>query len=135
MLISLQKLILQEIEGLAALSSSATVSIEVKRYLYDVLTFLRVHRAVAAGITPRATKHFELLVRSMAPLHGMSFATPSLVQLAATKIYRHRIILRKAEEDISLQYGSDPQAVASMLDSYDANTIIDEVVQNIEVPL
>lgn len=37
--------------------------VEVKRFMADIVTFLRLHRAVAGGVTSAATKHFELLVR------------------------------------------------------------------------
>ena len=54
---------LKQIQVLNKFAESVTISIDVKRYLYDVLIFLRRHRAVAGGITPLATKHFELLAR------------------------------------------------------------------------
>ena len=53
----------KEIKTLADLSREAGVSIEVKRYLHNILTFLRLHRAVGGGVSPRATQHFNLLVK------------------------------------------------------------------------
>ena len=54
---------MKQIQVLSKSAESVTVSIDVKRYLHDVLIFLRRHRAVAGGVTPLATKHFELLAR------------------------------------------------------------------------
>ena len=53
----------KEIKTLADLSREAGISIEVKRYLHNILTFLRLHRAVGGGVSPRATQHFDLLVK------------------------------------------------------------------------
>jgi hypothetical protein len=36
---------------------------EVRRYLQDIVVFLRLHRAVDGGVTPRATRQFEFLAR------------------------------------------------------------------------
>ena len=36
---------------------------EVKQYQQNIVAFLRLHRAVAGGITAAATKHFDKLVR------------------------------------------------------------------------
>ncbi|MCJ1474770.1 hypothetical protein MMC13_003430 [Lambiella insularis] len=118
----------EEIQTLGNLARSATISVEVKRYLHDILVFLRRHRAVAGGITPQATKHFELLARCLAPLHGLDFVTPSLVQLAARKIYRHRIDIVAAEDERSMQYGSDLAAVTALLEGLTAEDIIEERV-------
>lgn len=39
------------------------VSVEITRYVRNVSTFLRLHRAVAGGISPTATKYFDKLVK------------------------------------------------------------------------
>lgn len=117
------------------MANNTTISIEVKRYMHDVLIFLRRHRAVAAGITPLATKYFELLARLLAPLHGLAFVTPPLVPLAARKIYRHRISIVSPENERSLLYGSDLAAMELLLKDMSPETILDEVLHMIEVPL
>ncbi len=48
---------------LARQSQTATLGMDVRRYLYDVVVFLRMHRAVESGVSAKATKHFELLAR------------------------------------------------------------------------
>lgn len=52
-----------DVEHLAALADQATVSVEVTQYQQNIIAFLRIHRAVAGGITPSATKHFSKLVK------------------------------------------------------------------------
>ena len=53
----------QELENLSALAGAAHVSTEIKRYMMDIVVFLRMHRAVAGGISAKATKDFEYLVK------------------------------------------------------------------------
>jgi len=125
----------ESLEKLSQMTASVTLSIEVKRYLHDILTFLRRHRAVAGGATPLATKDLESLARLLSSLHGLDFLTPSLAQLAVKKVYRHRITIVSPENERSLQYGSDLAAVKIALADVTAETVIDEVLNMIEVPL
>lgn len=120
---------------MADLSNKVTVTAEIKTYQQNIITFLRLNRAVGGGISPRATHHFDILVRCLATLHGLEFATPSLVGLAARKIYGHRISICKPENERSMQYGSDLRAVAMLLANMTAADVIEEVLAAVEVPL
>lgn len=51
------------LENLREMAEDVTISIEIKRHILDTVIFMRMHRAVAGGVSPRATKDFELLVR------------------------------------------------------------------------
>lgn len=51
------------LENLREMAEDVTLSIEIKRHMLDTVIFMRMHRAVAGGVSPRATKDFELLVR------------------------------------------------------------------------
>ena len=53
----------QDVEQLAQLSEHATVSVEVKQYQQNIVAFLRLHRAVAGGISAAATRHFDKLAK------------------------------------------------------------------------
>jgi len=53
----------QEIAQLRDLSRSTIVSAEVRRYLQDIVVFLRMERGVAGGVSPYATSQFELLTK------------------------------------------------------------------------
>ena len=125
----------QDLRLLSEKSERTIVSTEVKRYIHNVLVFLRTHRAVASGVTPQATRHFELLAKCLAPLHGLSFVTPSLVALAARKVYRHRLKLVSPEDERSLQYGSDIAAVTAYLKDITVEMVIESVLKDVEVPL
>jgi hypothetical protein len=50
---------------LRSLSHAVSVSAEVTRYLHNIVVFLRLNRAVAGGISVRATKHFILVAKSV----------------------------------------------------------------------
>ncbi|KAF8866694.1 hypothetical protein BDZ45DRAFT_795158 [Acephala macrosclerotiorum] len=117
-----------EIQHLADLSHHATVSVEVKQYQQNIISFLRTHRAVAEGISAIATKHFDKLARCLAPLHGLSYATPSLIALAARKIYLHRIHIVKPEKERSMQWGSDLEAINTLLDGLGVEDVIEDVL-------
>lgn len=118
----------QEIEHLAALSDEATISVEVQQYQHNIVAFLRLHRAVAGGISAAATKHFHKLAKCLAPLHGLTYATPSLIALAARKIYMHHIRIARPEQDRSMQWGSDLDAVAVLLEGIGAEDVIEDVL-------
>ncbi|KAL8860019.1 MAG: hypothetical protein Q9178_003568 [Gyalolechia marmorata] len=124
-----------DIQALANESKNTTVTAEVECYLQNVVTFLRMHRAIDGGIDPRATKYFKTLITCLAPIHGLDFATPSLVAIAARKIYPHRIILTVPERDRSLQYGSDLAAVEAALEGVTPESVIEDVLAAVEAPL
>ncbi len=96
--------------------------------MQNIVAFLRIHRAVAGGISAAATKHFDKLAKCMAPLHGLSYATPSIVGLAARKIYPHRIQIVRPDQDRSMQWGSDLDAVAALLEGVGAEDVIEDVL-------
>jgi hypothetical protein len=131
------RLSVTDIEELTRMSEHATVSVEVKQYQQNIISFLRLHRAVAGGISPVATKYFDKLVKCLTPLHGLTYATPSLVTLAARKIYLHRIRIVKPEKERSMQWGSDLGAVAALLDGLGPEDVIEDVLgsSGVEVPL
>lgn len=61
--------------------------------------------------------------------------TPSLVALAARKIYPHRIVITTPEDERSMQYGSDLTAVTALLEGITPEAIMDEVLASVEAPL
>ena len=73
--------------------------------------------------------------RYLAPLHGIDFVTPSLVGLAARKIYPHRITIAAPERERSMQYGSNIEAVKQYMDGLSPEDVIETVLDKIECPL
>ncbi|EAT82451.1 hypothetical protein SNOG_10116 [Parastagonospora nodorum SN15] len=72
---------------------------------------------------------------ALAPLHGLTYVSPSLVALAARKIYPHRILITEPEDERSMQWGSSLEAVKAVLDGVTEEDVIEEVLQSVEVPL
>lgn len=72
---------------------------------------------------------------ALAPLHGLTYVSPSLVALAARKIYPHRIVITAPEDERSMQWGSSLEAVKAVLDGVTEEEVIEEVLQSVEVPL
>lgn len=60
---------------------------------------------------------------------------PSLVALAARKIYPHRIILTTPENERSMQWGSSLEAVKELLKGVTVEDVIEETLTAVEVPL
>ena len=130
------RLIRQEvIDEVRAMGEAAAITPEVRRYLQDIVTFLRIERGVDGGITPRATTQFVALSKYLAPLHGIDFVTPSLVMLAARKIYTHRIMIAETVRERSMQYGSDPAAVAELLQGLTPQLVVEEVLNTVQCPI
>ena len=68
-------------------------------------------------------------------MHSLTYVTPSLVALAARKVYPHRIYVTSPQNERSMQYGSELAAVTAMLEGITPELIIDEVLTAVEVPL
>ncbi|KAI5461485.1 hypothetical protein BGZ63DRAFT_385953 [Mariannaea sp. PMI_226] len=124
-----------EISHLGTLSQQAQIDIEVVRYQMNIISFLRMHRAVSAGITPAATKHFDQLMRCLAPLHRLEYVTPALVGLAARKVYLHRIQLTPPEKERSMQWGSRVEAVEAVLEDIGPEDVIEDVLGMVTAPI
>ncbi|KAK0735478.1 hypothetical protein B0T21DRAFT_367891 [Apiosordaria backusii] len=135
-----------DISLLSQLTTSAYVDVDVLRYQMNVVSFLRIHRAVSGGVTPQATKHFQYLCKSLAPLHGLGYVTPSLVGLAARKVYGHRLVLVTTEEggegegremerrERSMQWGSEKEAVGVVMEGWGAEEVVEDVLGCVGVP-
>ncbi|OTB06182.1 hypothetical protein M426DRAFT_319252 [Hypoxylon sp. CI-4A] len=127
-----------DIASLAQLARQVNLDVDVLRYQMNIVSFLRMHRAVApagGGVTPQATKHFDQLSKCLAALHGLDYVTPSLVGLAAKKVYPHRIRIVTPEKERSMQWGSQLAAVEALLDGVDAEYVIEDVLGMVDAPL
>jgi len=71
----------------------------------------------------------------LAPLHDLDYISPSLVALAARKIYPHRIVITAPEDERSMQWGSSLEAVKAVLEGVTVEDVVEEVLQSVEVPL
>ncbi|KAF2453194.1 hypothetical protein BDY21DRAFT_356779 [Lineolata rhizophorae] len=126
----------EDIDAIIAASRAVRLTAEVRAYIHNVVVFMRLHRAVAGGVTAAATRHLHLLVRALAPLHGLDFLTPSLVALAVRKVYPHRLVLVRPEDERSLQWGSQEEAVRRAVEGIGGvEDVLEEVLQRVDVPV
>ncbi|KAH9877688.1 hypothetical protein J1614_002905 [Plenodomus biglobosus] len=125
----------EDLAHLAKLTTSVRISSEVRAYLHNIVVFMRLHRAVAGGISAMATRHFNTLAHVLAPLHSLDYVSPSLVALAARKIYPHRIVITSPENERSMQWGSSLDAVKAVLEGVTVEDVVEEVLESVEVPL
>ena len=132
-------------------SGKIKITAEIKAYQHNIITFLRLHRAVGSGVSPRATQHLSTLVkydvlvlahpsyadvsRCIAVIHGQTYISPSFVALSVPKIYTHRIIITRPEAERSVQYGSELSAVSAIIQGYTPGKVIEEVLQSVETPV
>jgi hypothetical protein len=65
----------------------------------------------------------------------LEYVTPSLVALAARKIYPHRLFLCDPEKERSLQYGSDLEAVQEAMEALTPDDVIETVLAGVETPM
>jgi hypothetical protein len=79
-------------------------------------------------------KHADCL-SVLAPLHSLDYISPSLVALAARKIYPHRVVITTPEDERSMQWGSSLEAVKAVLEGVTVEDVVEEVLQSVEVPL
>ncbi|OJJ61805.1 hypothetical protein ASPSYDRAFT_143794 [Aspergillus sydowii CBS 593.65] len=122
------------LDGLNGASRAVKATAELIRYQQDIVVFLRLSRAVGGGISARSNIQFAKLAKLLAVIHGIDYLTPSIVALAAKKVFRHRIVVARPEDDRSLQYGSDLRAVAKVLEYATPDTILESVL-TLEAPL
>lgn len=72
--------------------------------------------------------------RYLAPFHGIDYVTPSLVALAAKKIYLHRIIIATPSRERSTLYGTDIASARDLVSGLDPDQVIQNVLDTVECP-
>ncbi|CAG8956603.1 hypothetical protein HYFRA_00011914 [Hymenoscyphus fraxineus] len=109
-------------------------SLDAGSFLWPTITAEDIERL--SELSENATVTVEVLA-CLAPLHNLAFATPSLIALATRKIYPHRIHIVRPERERSMQWGSDVDAVAALLEGIGPEDVIEDVLGNsgAEAPL
>ena len=149
------------LKGLRKSTGLVRTTSEMRRYIHNIPTFMRLNRAVSGGISALSSRHLTLLCRYVSlltsleaiqtlhdnslliscynrilpPLHGLSYVTPSFVALAARKVFPHRIEITTAENERSMQWGSDLDAVTDSLEEVNPDTVIEQVLDEVDIPL
>ena len=92
---------------------------DVQRYIVNLVTKIRHHRQVVIGASPRGSLALVKLSRAWAAIQGRNYVLPDDVKLFAQMCLGHRLILEPS------LWGSTTTE----------DTVIDEIVQSIEVPV
>ena len=124
-----------EILELRTLAQEARHTPEIAAYMHTICVFMKNSRYIQNGVTATATRQLRVLVKALAPLHGLDYVPPSLVALAVRKIYPHRIRLATTETERSLQWGSDPVAIKALLEGFTVEDAIEHTLAAVETPL
>lgn len=77
---------------------------------------------------------FSKTNRYLAPFHGIDYVTPSLVALAAKKIYPHRIVIATSKRERSIQYGTSLATAQDILADIDPHRVIQNVLDTVQCP-
>lgn len=123
------------IEELRLKMPSITIVDDIHGYMQDLCVYVRTHRLVSRGLSPRTVRDFETLVRAICVLHDYEFATPSLVAVCARKIFPLKIQLCQPFNEPSLCYGGDVDLVEPSMAKWDEALIIEDVLGNVAPPV
>ncbi|USW50104.1 hypothetical protein Slin15195_G034230 [Septoria linicola] len=125
----------EDIKRLTELTQGVEMTAEIAQYLHNVVVFMRNCRYIKAGVTATATRQLRILATALAPLHGLDYVPPSLITLAARKIYAHRLVLATPENEKSLLWGSDRRAIKQLLAGVTVEDVIEDVLASVDMPL
>lgn len=103
--------------------------------MQNIVVFLRNHRLVRKGVSPKAVKDFDRLLRAFCVLHGTLYATPSIVAVAARKIFPLKIELCQPSNEPTLHYGSDVNLLNKWVLKWNSEMVIDDVLNSVSAPL
>jgi hypothetical protein len=123
------------LDQLHKIGQETTITPEVRRYLQNLVVFLRVERGVEGGISPYSNVCFVDLAKYLAPLHGINFVTPSLIELAAKKVFPHRLTIARPDQERSTQFGSNVEIIKQYVEGLSPELIIDNVIAKVPVPM
>jgi len=90
----------------------------VIKYIAEITNETRSHGKLYIGASPRASLSMLKASKAMAAMRGRDFVIPDDVQYIAYHVLNHRIILTPEAE----------------MEGMDANIIIQEIIQKVEVP-
>ncbi|GMM38290.1 hypothetical protein DASC09_056290 [Saccharomycopsis crataegensis] len=108
---------------------------EIKRYILDIMIFIRNHRIVTDGIPTRFIWEFELLVRCLAIVNNYEYVIPVIVKLAARKFFPLKINICNYEDEPTLNWGSDLLMVKMMMNKWNADLVVEDVLNKVQAPI
>ncbi|CDK29583.1 unnamed protein product [Kuraishia capsulata CBS 1993] len=116
--------------------SSVTIVPEIRRYLYDIIVYTRLHRMVVGGVATFVIRDLEEFMRAICVVNDYEYCIPSVVKIAVRKLLPMRIqVLQKAENEPTLQWGSDIRLVQEMIMRWNADFIVEDVLNHVQPPI
>lgn len=104
--------------------SVGTVIVEdaVARYMLDIIQGTRTHDQIQLGASPRGSLLFYEACQAHALVEGRDYVTPGDVKRMADPVLGHRILVKSRGADLATA-------------ARERSRVINEIVQNIKVPL
>ena len=81
------------VSAMVALAGDVHMASAVKGYIIDLATSTRHHRALALGMSPRATLALQRAARALAASVGRSYVVPDDVKALVAPVLEHRLTL------------------------------------------
>lgn len=114
---------------------NVTIVPEMKRYIYDIIIFVRTHRCVNTGLPGSAIPEMQLLSKALCVLFNKGFVIPSIIKLAARKLLPLKIRMIKPEHEPSLQWGSDPELVNELMKRMTPQLVVEDILKKVSPPV
>jgi MoxR-like ATPase len=84
---------MQEVVALKQQVKQVRISLEMKRYLVDIVNATRSAAGVQLGASPRASLALMKVAQALALFDGYEFVTPEHIQEIAVPVIAHRIVM------------------------------------------
>ncbi len=108
----------QEVLNARQIVSKVHIQQSLLDYIADIIHHTRHNGDLYLGASPRASLAILAASKAMAALHGRDYVTPDDIQYVAFPVLNHRVILNPDVE----------------LEGYETRDIIENILQEIEVP-
>lgn len=126
----------EAITSLREQMTTVTMTLEIKRYINDILIFIRNHRMISNGLPIFLKYEFEIVVRAVAVLNGISYVTPSIVKWSSERFFPlHLDLITDTEMEPSLNWGSDRRLVKTFINLWDRDLVVKNVLRSVKPPL
>ncbi|KAH3678563.1 hypothetical protein WICMUC_001372 [Wickerhamomyces mucosus] len=112
-----------------------TILPELKRYIYDIVIFVRNHRVVDTGLPTVYLAELELMSRALCVIFNREFVIPTIVKLSARKLIPLHLTLINYKDEPSLQWGGDIEIAKELMKRMTPEIVIEDVLRKVDPPL
>ncbi|ODV83770.1 hypothetical protein CANARDRAFT_29755 [[Candida] arabinofermentans NRRL YB-2248] len=132
----LNKYTLNKILEIRRLAQKVKIIPEIKRYIYDIIVFARMHRMVKEGVPTYLLKDFDLFLSIYATINDFKYVIPEMVSVAAYKLLPLRlVVINSPDDEKSVIYGGERRLIRCMLEKWNVDLIIEDVLNNVQPPV